>query len=296
MPCFRPLEGWRSRERNPKSGKRSIVFNMQQAHVDMPVTLPCGQCIGCRLERSRQWAIRCVHEATLHDHSSFLTLTYRPENLPPGGTLVKKDFQDFMKKLRKAVGQKIRYFHCGEYGEQFGRPHYHAAIFGWDPSDKKPWKKSGDHQLYTSEFLDERWGLGRCVVGALSFDSAAYVARYITKKITGENAEAHYQGRLPEYTTMSRRPGIAHGWFEKWKSDTYPSDTVIMRGKEFHPPKYYDRQFELDSPEDFCKMKQKRKAAILEPWHPENSSSRLRVKEEVQRLNLKAMKRSYENE
>lgn len=295
MPCFRPLDGWRSRERTP-AGKRKIVFNKSLAHVDQPVTLPCGQCIGCRLERSRQWAIRCVHEATLHDRSLFITLTYDDAHLPGDQSLNKKHFQDFMKRLRKAFPQKLRYFHCGEYGEKLGRPHYHACIFNLDLPDKRLWKKTPGGDLYVSEKLNDIWGQGYCVVGDVTFDSAAYVARYITKKITGEGAETHYQGRLPEYTTMSRRPGIGKGWLDKWQSDTYPSDTVIMRGKEFHPPKYYDRQFELDSPSEFAKVKNKRRAAASDPWDPENSTSRMVVKEKVQILNLKTLKRSYENE
>lgn len=296
MPCFRPLSGWRSSAVNPKSGKRSIVFNAQKAFMDMPVTLPCGQCIGCRLERSRQWAIRCVHEASLHPDNCFITLTYNDRNLPKDGSLNKKHFQDFMKRLRKAFPQKLRYFHCGEYGEQLGRPHYHACVFNLRFPDQKLYRKLESGDLYVSDMLNEIWGQGFCILGSVTFDSAAYVARYIAKKITGDQAEAHYAGKLPEYTTMSRRPGIGKDWFEKFKSDCYPSDSVIMRGKEFHPPKYYDRQFELDSPVDFAKLKNKRKSEILDPWDWENSPSRLATKEKVQLLNLKALKRSYENE
>src|SRR4051794_29862641 len=107
MPCFRPLKGYRARVTNPDTGKRSIVFNARKGFNDLPVDLPCGQCIGCRLERSRQWAIRCSHEAKLHEENCFITLTYAPEHLPPGGTLVVKDFQDFMKRLRFEFGAGI---------------------------------------------------------------------------------------------------------------------------------------------------------------------------------------------
>jgi len=296
MACFRPLNGWRSRERNPKSGKRSIVFTMQQAHPDLPVTLACGQCIGCRLERSRQWAVRCVHEASLHERNCFVTLTYDRDHLPIDGSLDLRHFQLFMKKVRKEFGKGVRYFHCGEYGEKLGRPHYHACLFNLDFVDKTLWKKSDGGDLYVSETLNRLWGQGYCILGNVTFDSAAYVARYIAKKITGEAAADHYKGKMPEYTTMSRRPGIAHAWLDRYLSDTYPSDSVIMRGKEFRPPKYYDRQFELDSPEEFAKLKHKRKAEMLEPWDPENSTSRMVVKEKVQTLNLKSLKRSYEHE
>lgn len=296
MPCFRPLSGWRSSAINPKSGKRSITFTAQKAFRDMPVTVPCGQCIGCRLERSRQWAIRCVHEASLYENNSFITLTYDNEHLPKDGSLNKKHYQDFMKRLRKAYSQKIRYFHCGEYGEQLGRPHYHACLFNFDAPDKKLWKPSEGGDLYVSEKLNEIWGQGFCILGAVTFDSAAYVSRYIAKKITGDKAEGHYGPKLPEYTTMSRRPGIGKGWFEKYKTDCYPSDSVVMRGKEFLPPKYYDKQFEIDSPEEFAKLKHKRKASAPDQLDPEYGTLRMAVKEKVQVLNLKSLKRSYENE
>lgn len=294
MACFRPLAGWRSREVNPETGKRKIVFNFKDAYADLPVTLPCGQCIGCRLERSRQWAIRCVHEASSFEKNCFITLTYDDDHLPKDGSLVKKDFQDFMKRLRKNSGTKIRYFHCGEYGEQLGRPHYHACLFNFDFEDKKLWSERESGNLYTSDELNEIWGKGYCIVGAVTFDSAAYVARYITKKITGDSAPAHYRGKQPEYTTMSRRPGIGKTWFDKFRTDCYPSDSVVMRGKEMKPPKYYDKQFELDSPLEFRQMKAKRKACALPGWHEENSPARLRTKEQVQILNQKQLKRGYE--
>ena len=131
MPCFCPLEGWRSKDRS-STGKRKIVFNPRDALRDMPVTVPCGQCIGCRLERSRQWAVRCIHEASLHEDNCFITLTYDDAHLPTDLSLNVSHFQKFMKRLRKRFGEGIRFFHCGEYGENFGRPHYHACLFTSD--------------------------------------------------------------------------------------------------------------------------------------------------------------------
>lgn len=298
MPCFRPLQGYRSATVNP-SGKRSIVFHVREGFTDLRVTFPCGQCIGCRLERSRQWAMRCVHEASLHEANCFITLTYDPKHLPTGGSLVVRDFQLFMKKLRKAYhGTRIRFFHCGEYGEKLGRPHYHAILFGFDFPDKKPAEKSqSGAPQWASESLTRIWGKGRCLIGTVTFDSAAYVARYITKKITGDAATAHYAGRLPEYTTMSRRPGIAKGWLDRWSSDAYPSDSIALRGRLMKPPKFYDRQFELANPDEFRKIKSKRRsgARALED-SPDNSSQRLRTRELVQELTLqKQLPRSYEN-
>jgi hypothetical protein len=138
VTCYKPLLGYRAAERN-EQGKRPLVFNPSQGLVDMPIKVACGQCIGCRLERSRQWAIRCVHEASLHEHNSFITLTYNDENLPADGSLDVRHWQLFMKRLRKRHGSGIRYFHCGEYGSKHRRPHYHACLFGLDFPDKKLW-------------------------------------------------------------------------------------------------------------------------------------------------------------
>ena len=117
MPCYYPLQGWRSKELT-KNGKRAIVFDRKKGYVDQPLEVPCGQCIGCRLDRSRDWALRCIHEAQLHEDNSYITLTYDDDNLPANASLDKSDFQKFMKRLRKSLGdKKVRFFHCGEYGE-----------------------------------------------------------------------------------------------------------------------------------------------------------------------------------
>lgn len=296
MPCYRPIKGYRSRLVN-ESGKRSIVFNAKYGFSDQPVDLPCGQCIGCRLERSRQWAIRCSHEAQMHEDNSFVTLTFSDEHLPksPEGvvSLDGKVFQDFMKRLRFRFGAGIRFFHCGEYGETFGRPHHHACLFNFDFKDKVEWRETRDgHKVWRSDALEELWPFGQSEIGSVSFESAAYVARYITKKVTGEGADAHYRGRKPEFVTMSRRPGIGKAWFDVFKSDVYPFDEVVLRGKEMKPPKYYDRQFELAYPSDFCKVKDKRKQGLndrsVEEWY------RLAVRERCHEARANLLKRGIE--
>lgn len=146
--------------------------------------LPCGQCVGCRLERSRQWALRCVHEASLHDSNLFVTLTYDDEHLPEFNSLYYPDFQKFMKRLRKKFSREnIRFYMCGEYGETTLRPHYHVILFNFDLPDRRLYRRShsGDH-LFTSEILTKIWGKGFCPFGNVTFQSAAYTARYIMKK------------------------------------------------------------------------------------------------------------------
>lgn len=303
MPCFHPLHGFKSRTLNA-SGKRSITFNPSQGYRDLPVSVPCGQCIGCRLERSRQWAIRCVHEAQLHEKNSFITLTYDNENLPPDKSLHVDHFQKFMKRLRKRFGPNIRFFHCGEYGEKFARPHYHACLFNFDFRDKKLWKEVRGNKLYVSKSLEELWPFGFSTIGDVTFESAAYVARYITKKVTGKNAKDHYElmlpdgelvTRKPEYVTMSRRPGLASAWFQKYSSDVYPSDFIVMREKKIKPPKYYDRLYEHTYPEEIAEIKIKRKT-LAKKHFANNTPERLEVRETIQNEKFKMLKRSYENE
>ena len=296
MPCYRPIQGWRSKTLN-ETGRRSIVFKKQDAYEPLltsPLEIPCGRCIGCKLERSRQWAIRCVHEASLHDENCVLTLTYDDDHLPADGSVDVTEFQRFMKRLRKHfTGQKIRFLHCGEYGDEGGRPHYHACIFGINFDDKKFHKKSakGD-RLYTSETLQKLWPFGFCLIGSLTFESAAYVARYITKKITGDKAEEHYQGRKPEYITMSRRPGLAKGWLEKYKTDVYPDDFVVINGKKIGVPKFYDNQLEEEE------LKQYENKRIYKAYEQKenNTYSRLYVREQIHEKRAQLLKRSFEND
>jgi hypothetical protein len=310
MPCYRPIRGYRSRELTEK-GKRPIVFSSSRGFLDMPVTIPCGQCIGCRLERSRQWAMRCLHEASLYDQNCFITLTYNPEHLPSDRSLHMEDFQKFMKRLRRKFGNGIRFFHCGEYGSKNNRPHYHALLFNFDFPDRNHIETRLGNKYYTSEILNELWtdekgeSIGFSLIGDVTFQSAAYVARYITKKVTGEKAENHYLGidfetgecwdKKPEYVTMSRRPGIGKAWFDKHKNDVYPDDHVIINGKEMKPPKYYDKLLEEMVPSDYRVVKAKREKAS-ELFSENNTYERLRTRERVQDLKFKKLIRSYEDE
>jgi hypothetical protein len=293
VPCYKPITGWYSKEVNP-SGKRSIVFSPDKAlERDNEIEIPCGQCIGCRLERSRQWAIRCLHEAQLHEDNCFITLTFNEEELQKRKipeSLDKTEFQRFMKRLRKKYpSKKIRYFHCGEYGEKYKRPHYHAILFGIDFQDKQLHNIINGNRLYVSKTLEELWPHGYSSIGEVTFESAAYVARYCLKKITGDNADYHYllvdeetgeyKGhREPEYTTMSRRPGIASEWFEKYQDDVYPSDFITVRGVKMKAPKYYDKLMEKTRPYEMEDLKDMRKENAKK-YGEENTRERLDTKD-----------------
>lgn len=279
MPCYKPLRAWRRDD-------GEIVF-AERGRIHSELTLACGQCIGCRLERSRQWAIRCMHEAKMHRHNCFLTLTYNDENLPPGRSLDHRDVQLFNKRLLKALGSKrnstivsdivatsrtrrhgatphtpvktFRFYMAGEYGAQFQRPHYHLCIFGLDFQDKTYLARTPTKsKLYRSPTLEKIWTKGFSSIGEVNFESAAYVARYVMKKITGHQADKHYQridtqtGEIhelkPEYNNMSRRPGIGKAWLDRYQADVYPHAKVIVRGRETNPPRYYDKLYKQRDP------------------------------------------------
>lgn len=259
-----------------------------------PIKVPCGQCVGCRLERSRQWAMRCVHEASLYDDNCFITLTFDDEHIARDGSLHLEDFQKFMKRLRKKFGEGIRFFHCGEYGTLNQRPHHHSILFNFDFPDKELWSVRDNVKLYRSSSLERLWPYGFSTIGDVSFESAAYVARYCLKKVTGSVAESHYQGRKPEYTTMSRRPGIGREWFLKYKNDIFPNDKCVIRGNLVcRPPRYYDKIYDSIDPVSFEKIRSKRKIEALKQSQILDYT-RLNVKEKVKKLKLKQLPRPIE--
>lgn len=297
MPCYRPIDAWRH--------AAGVTF---QPTIDAsPIKLPCGRCIGCRLERSRQWAVRLTHELRFHDESAFITLTYNKEKLPKDGSLDVKHFQDFMKRLRKCVyPQKVRFFHAGEYGERRGRPHYHAIIFGLSFVEKAYDLEKSDRgdTTWSSPQLDQLWPFGMNRVGAVTFESCAYVARYVTKKVTGSLAESHYERiceatgevfRLkPEYATMSRRPGIGFQHFDRYMPEIYPADEVISRGHRAKPPKFYDKLLERYNPLVYAKVKEMRECALMLSPVGERSPQRLHAKEACKQAQIASLTRRYE--
>ena len=239
-----------------------------QRYQGSQIKVPCGKCIGCRLEYSRQWALRCHHEAMVHDQNCFITLTYNNENLPKDKSVSKREMQLFMKKLRKKYTPKeIRFYGCGEYGTMLDRPHYHLCLFGHDFEDKEIYqqpkqKKSSNgvmYNIYRSKNLEKIWKKGFSTIGELTFESAAYCARYVTKKITGQPEKAHYKGREPEFALMSRRPGIGSYWLDEYQSDVYPKDFVTLKGRKLRPVRFYDNRLLKNNYEMYEKIKQKRR-------------------------------------
>lgn len=259
MPCYHPLRAF-------KCANGAVVFHeSSRFDVVSQLSLPCGQCIGCRLEKSRQWAMRCMHEASLWERNCFVTLTYDNDHLPLRGNLEYPAFQKFMKRLRKAAdAEGVRFYMCGEYGSENWRPHYHACLFNFDFQDKSYWSTApGGEKLYRSALLEKLWPFGQSLIGSVTFESAAYVARYCVQKVTGHNAKLHYAREdsdgpyslVPEFNHMSLKPGIGAPWLARWKTDVYPQDYVIVRGMKMKPPKYYDKLFDKESPDEFEYMK-----------------------------------------
>lgn len=306
MPCYKPMMAL---IRPGPNGKNSVTFPKSVPSADTarhgtPTPIPCGQCVGCRLEKSRQWAVRLMKETKLHDRSSFLTLTYHPDFLPRTRsglpTLVLEDVQLFLKKLRKHFEpHRLRFFQCGEYGETTHRPHHHMILFGEDfCKDRVPIAASrSGHPQWKSDLLDGLWGKGSCTISAVSFESAAYVARYALKKVTGKGSQFHYQGRKPEFITMSRRPGIGAGYFEEFKGDMYPSDSVVPSiGRPASlPPKYFDKLLERVDRALYERVKKKRVEGLDFWTDPNSTDTRLEARERTQELTIKnCLKRGVE--
>lgn len=271
-----------------------MSFSIREAFHDLPISVPCGSCLGCKLERSRQWSVRLTHEASLWPSNVFVTLTYR--KTPPHGSLRPRDFVLFMKRLRK-TGRKVRFLQAGEYGAK-GRPHHHAILFNCDFPDKKPFKKTASGSvIYRSTELEKLWPHGFSSVGTVTPQSAAYVARYTIKKLTpggpataapagppppASEATPRQHGVIPEYITMSRRPGIGRAWLDKYYSDVYPTDEIITReGYKSRPPRYYDEIMKQRDPSLFQQLKQRRIANVNQA--EQNSSRGLQRQTNIQR-------------
>lgn len=247
--------------------------------------------------------MRCVHEASLYKANSFITLTYNDANLPTRGSLNYAHFQQFMRRLRKEIAPRgVRFYMCGEYGPQLSRPHYHACLFGHDWDDKTYWNTTpAGAKLYRSGQLERLWGKGYTTTGDLTFESAAYTARYCMKKITGEEGKTHYkrwddQGEYelePEFNHMSLKPGIGKRFLEKWETDIYPNDYVIINGKETKPPKYYDRQLAKHHEQTMEEIKYKREMKGRKQYE-DNTERRLKDKEIVTAARAKYLKRGMD--
>lgn len=251
------------------------------------IKVPCKECIGCRLDYSKEWANRCMKEAELYEYNFSITLTYDDKNMPYSTkildtetgeaipnynvTLNPDDVEKFMKRLRiqwhrKHKHDNIRVFYCGEYGDKKGRPHYHLILFNFPMYDLKFLRRSqSGKNLWFSNELDKIWGKGLTTVGECNWETVAYAARYVTKKVKGPGAKDEYieRAQYPEFVRMSRMPGIGREWYEKHKDQMYETDEMFVKRKDgvltLKPSKYYDRLYDIEQPEIIAKIKEARK-------------------------------------
>lgn len=196
--------------------------------------LPCGKCLACRIRRRSIWAIRMLHELTTCGDSSFITLTYSDEHLPvrgsdPRGVLLKSDLQKFHKRARRA-GSEYRYYACGEYGDKGGRPHYHAILFGWNPSPRE---------------LEVLWSMGRVDVATAEVASVRYVAGYVSKKLGLSDYDL--SNRPPPFQCASNGIGLA--WASSNMIENLYDGALTYRGKSLPIPRYYVNKYEELFPE-----------------------------------------------
>lgn len=252
----------------------------------------------------------------MHSQSCFITLTYNDEHLPENYSINKRDPQLFVKRLRSYLSpKKVRFFNVGEYGDLELRPHYHLLIFGHDWPDKvvhSVCEHTGE-PLYSSEELSSLWTKGYALSGSVTYKSAAYCGRYSLKKQNGDRAPDHYT-RIhplnktinlvePEFTTMSTVPGLGETWFHKYKSDVFPSDFLVVDGRQTRVPRFYDKLLQkeellshpdqqshrlFDTPHKRIKAGRVSNAATRKE---DNTPARLRVREFVKTETLKQLKR-----
>lgn len=311
MGCYNPLDAYRS-EHKTDNGKSQIVFKRKDGYAHLQ--LPCGKCIGCRLEYARQWALRCHCESQMHppEHQHFITFSYAPEHLPKDLSVTrgpKSDFTRFLKRLRYYYeGFQIQFLQCAEYGEESNRPHHHSIMWGFPIDDMVVYSKNRlGQELFTSETINQIWKKGYCIIGKVTLESANYVARYITKKFKGDLGEVdpgtglkpyeRYNSQtgeihtvLPEYLTASRNPSIGKTYHEQFSDDYIHDDTIIVDGKRMFIPDYFTYLVEKESRELYEKIKKRRKLAAKK--HTKNKSrDRLRVRGQFKTKQIQHFKR-----
>lgn len=237
--CNCPIIGYRHPHELTKNGKQKIIFKEPYANAPK-LELPCGRCIACRLEKTRQWGMRAEHEAKFHDENCFLTLTYNPENLPPlfddegVASVQKRPLQLFIKRLRKSIPHiRIKYIASGELGDNCDNPHYHICIFGYMPPDSELLYKRDNNNYYISKNISLLWPYGFHTITDLNFQTARYTAKYAIKKQLGKEEKT-----LPaEFFVCSQ--GIAQAHVNKYAQDMATKGQTFANNNPCSLPRYY---------------------------------------------------------
>lgn len=273
--CTSPKDAYVPLSATQYGAKQELRFNRplpRDMNHYRRLSLPCGKCVECRMQYAREWANRCVLEMQYHEHTHFLTLTYDDAHLPrtfsaneetgecvsPAATLVPRDLQLFLKRLRFNTQQSIRFFAAGEYGTNTFRPHYHLIIFGLNCQYELQRQSPLGNNYYTSLEIDRAWRdqygdpIGYHLIAPASWKTCAYVARYILKKQTGEEGRRAYRkfNIEPPFTRMSRRPGLGYQYFVDHPDCCafhHISAGDVDGAREFFPPAYFRRMLkEID--------------------------------------------------
>jgi len=256
MRCLKP------RTVGFKSDGKTIAWSQKNFDRQFATfALPCGKCIKCRLEYARQWAVRCVHEAKMHEKNSFITLTYSDEHLT-SDKLQYRDWQLFAKKLRKTQNEPISYFVTGEYGDQRKRPHWHAILFNWRPSDLEfAYENHRGDRVYHSKLLAHLWGQGRTDLGSVTFESAGYVARYAAKKL-GHGPDGHLYQPI---SRKSSKHAIGKKFLESYWEDIFNHGRCYLDGGISTPiPRYYEKWLAKEKPQEYNRYVTRLKAERME--------------------------------
>lgn len=325
MVCYHPLTCiYPSVPR--EDGKRPLLFKPTQGMLvekDSPIIrdlidyevingfkikVPCGKCIGCRLDYSRHWALRSMHEAKMHDKNCFVTLTFNDDHIPDDRSVHKEYIRSWLKRFRKKYGEGIRYMLCGEYGEKYQRPHYHILFYGFDFPDKYVYSERRGNIYYRSPGLEDIWreaysseSNGFSIIGDVEFESSAYVARYVTKKVFGHKADKYYKGREPEFLLTSRMPGLGNEFFYKYYSDMFNLGYCLIdnKGRKFKAPipRYYVNLMQEFNPNIYNLYKVDKLKYMYENMFKENldeTRERLDVREELKYMKLDKLIRFFD--
>lgn len=226
--------------------------------LDKAFKFKCGRCVECMNDQSTAWAVRCFLESKHHKKNCIITMTYNERW--NDGELHKRDYQLFLKRLRKAIAPaEIKYFVSGEYGSLYGRPHYHIIIFGWCPDDLRPYKRSKKGTLlYNSSFVDSLWtarvcnedgeyvydsdgspcmeNMGFCTIDAdVSFSSCFYSAKYL-QKLVSKLGVPHIQD---PFVCMSKGIGLE----DAIAFDPTKEEYFYISGKRYRAPRYFYKKY-----------------------------------------------------
>lgn len=321
MPCYRPIMAVKVHRTEKRfytvNGKRKLFFGARASGLVMTfpeheiVKVPCYNCIGCKKRRSQEWGVRCQSEVQFYNRTCMINLTYNREQLPIAsqsglGTLCPRDLNLFFKKLRVFLQRKkgitdTKYFACGEYGENRGRPHYHAIFYGWDfpsemnasppvarmPEKNNPGKE--DVPLYSHPDLTRLWGKGAAFFSPNVGGAAAYyVAKYCMKNLSGDAKTKEFEdtGREPPFNRMSH--GLGDRYYDRYKADIYPRDYIITEpgGPQLPIPRRFDNLLQKES-EEYLEWIKSQRIAKSEKDHKNQTPERMRVREELAEIKAK---------